>query len=201
MTEGNHQMSHAVRRALAVTAGVSLLILVAGSAQAQAAKSTKKANARPALASLISQTSRLPRQAASSAAKARLLRRARHARSVASKSPCMAVRDLTSYRKALKSTKIRPSAKGRRNRARLRQRLAALAPASVKASRKLLSDRRTRSCGGGIGVPKNKAAQTSVLRSDVNGMTVRVKLPELRFVPEEGGGKQWTKLVLPNTDS
>jgi hypothetical protein len=194
-------MTNAVRRALAVTVGASLLITIAGGGQALAAKSTKTVNARATLTSLVNKTQSLPRAAASTAAKARLLRRARHARSVASRRPCSAVRDLTSYRKALKSTRIRASARGRRNRARLRQRLAALAPASVTASRKLLSDRRTRSCGGGVTVPTIKSSRATVLRSDVNGMTVRVKLPALRFVPEDGGGKAWTKLVLPNTDS
>ncbi|MDX6679903.1 MAG: hypothetical protein QOE31_3955 [Solirubrobacteraceae bacterium] len=194
-------MPNAVRRALAVTVGASLLIAMAGGGQALAAKSTKKVNAKATLASLVNQTQSLPRAAASTAAKARLLRRARHARAVASKSPCGAVKDLTSYRKSLKSTKIRASARGKRNRERLRQRLAALAPASLKASRKLLSDKRTRSCGGGVTLPTITGAQTSVLRSDANGMSLRVKLPALGFVPEQGGGKQWTKLVLPKTDS
>jgi hypothetical protein len=194
-------MPDAVRRALAVTLGASLLLLTAGGGQALAAKSTKKANARSTLTSLVNQTKSLPRAAAPSSAKARLLRRARHARSVAAKSPCGAVKDLTSYRKTLKSTRIRGSAKGKRNRERLRQRLAALAPSSLKASRKLLSDRRTKACGGAVTIPTIPSAQTAVLRSDENGMTVRVKLPALAFVPEQGGGKAWTKLVLANTDS
>ncbi|MEY2516346.1 MAG: hypothetical protein QOJ89_3704, partial [bacterium] len=51
-------MPNAVRRALAVTVGASLLLLTA-SGQALAAKSTKKVNARPALASLVKQTQSL----------------------------------------------------------------------------------------------------------------------------------------------
>ena len=194
-------MTNAVRRAVAITVGASLLILTAGSGQALAAKSTKTANARPALASLISQTRSLPRQAASTAAKARLLRLARRARSVAPTRPCTAVRGLTSYRKTLKATKIRGSARGRANRARLRKRLAALGPSSMRASRKLLSDRRTRSCGGGIVTPTRKSVKTSVLRSDANGMKLRVDLPAVQFVEKSEGGKSWTQLVLPNTGS
>ena len=32
-------------------------------------------------------------------------------------------------------------------------------------------------------------------------MRLRVDLPALRFVDAEGGGRTWTKLVLPNTDT
>ena len=32
-------------------------------------------------------------------------------------------------------------------------------------------------------------------------MTVRVKLPEVEFVPTTGGGKTFTKIVAPNTDA
>jgi hypothetical protein len=39
------------------------------------------------------------------------------------------------------------------------------------------------------------------MSSNENGMTVHVDLPALRFVPEAGGGRPWTKLVAPNTDS
>src|SRR5262245_17698201 len=44
-------------------------------------------------------------------------------------------------------------------------------------------------------------ATTTVLRSDETGMVVRVDLPKLRLVPEEGGGRRWTRLALPNTDT
>lgn len=40
-----------------------------------------------------------------------------------------------------------------------------------------------------------------MLRSDENGMTLRVKLPQLQFVSEEGGGKTFTKLVAPGTET
>ena len=130
--EKDDLMPSAVRKASAVVAGASLLVLLALGGTAQAAKSTKTVNATSVLKSLVSQTQRLPSAAASRASKARLLRSARHARSVASRRPCSAVRDLSSYRKTLRSARIRGSAKGKRNRARLRARLAALGPASLK---------------------------------------------------------------------
>ena len=71
----------------------------------------------------------------------------------------------------------------------------------MKASRRLLSDRRTKSCGGGVVVPTATAAKPNVLSSDVNGMKLRVELPAVQFVEKSEGGKSWTKLVLPNTDA
>ena len=194
-------MPIAASRALAITAGVSLLVLLALGGQAQAAKSTKTVNARSTLTSLVNQTKSLPRLAASRTAKARLLSRARRARSVAAKTPCSAVNQLSLYRKTLKATKIRPSVRGKAARARLAKRLAALGPASNRASRKLLSDRRTRSCGGGVVPPTRKNVKTTVRSSDENGMTIGVDLPAVQFVEKIEGGKSWTKLVLPNTDS
>jgi hypothetical protein len=194
-------MPSAVRKASAVVAGASLLVLLALGGTAQAAKSTKTVNATSVLKSLVSQTQRLPSAAASRASKARLLRSARHARSVASRRPCSAVRDLSSYRKTLRSARIRGSAKGKRNRARLRARLAALGPASLTASRKLLSDRRTKGCGGGVIPSTLPAPKTTVLSSDANGISLRVELPALKFTGQTGGGKSWTELVLPNSDT
>ena len=131
----------------------------------------------------------------------KLLRRARHARRVASTNPCLAVKDLSAYRKTLRGARIRPSVKGRKLKAKLRHNLTDLGPASLQASRKLLTDKRTAKCGGGI-VPSNlKGTKTSVLASNESGMKLRVQLPALRFVATDGGGKSWTKLVLPDTDA
>ena len=128
-------MPHAISRSLVVAAALSLVVLLGAGGQALAAKSTKKANASSTLRSLVSQTQKLPSAAASATTKRRLVRAARHARSVAAKSPCTAVKDLKSYRKVLKSARIRSSARGSKNRARLRQKLAALAPASLPVAR------------------------------------------------------------------
>jgi peptidase C25-like protein len=50
--------------------------------------------------------------------------------------------------------------------------------------------------------PSNlRETQTNVLKSDQNGLTVRVRLAQLQFVPATGNGKPFTKLVAPNTDS
>jgi len=194
-------MRTAAFKALAATAGLSLLILLAVGGQAQAAKSTKTVNAKSTLTSLVNQTKNLPRLAASASAKSKLLSRARRARSVASKAPCSAVNQLSLYRKTLKAAKVRGSVKGKAARARLAKRLAALGPASNRASRKVLSDRRTRTCGGGVVAPTSKTVKTTVRSSDENGMRIGVDLPAVQFVEKIEGGKSWTKLVLPNTDS
>jgi hypothetical protein len=107
------------------------------------------------------------------------------------------VRDLSHFRRILRTIKVK---KGKRYQ-RARDRLAALGPSSLKASQKLLSDKRTKRCGGGVRPSTLANTQATVLSSDENGLSVRVQLPVLRFVPETGGGQTWTKLVAPNTDT
>ena len=192
-------MSTSFIRTLAGAAATSVLAALVLAGPAPARKATKTVNATATLNSLVNQTKSLPRSAASRSAKARLLRRARSARSTARRKPCSAVRQLSSYRETLRATRIRSSVKGSKTRARLRLRLARLGPASIKASRRLLSDRRTRSCGGGVFPSTLKRAKTTVISSDVNGMSLRVQLPALRFNAQSGGGKSWTQLVLPDS--
>jgi Peptidase family C25/Propeptide_C25 len=190
-------MPQAVPRSLATTVGLALLLLTLafGGGQALAAKSP---SAGPSLKSLVRQTNALPRTAASPAKRRALKRAAGHARRVARKRPCAAVRDLARFRRVLGRVKVR-KAKGKRRR-RATQRLAALAPASLRSSRLLLASKRTKRCGGGVGPNRRSNTKTTVLSSDENGMRVRVELPAVKFVPESGGGKTWTKLALPNTD-
>ena len=71
----------------------------------------------------------------------------------------------------------------------------------MSASRALLAKRGTRRCGGGVKPSKLESARFRILRNDANGMRLRVQLPALRFVQRTGGGRTWTKLVLPKTDS
>jgi hypothetical protein len=158
-------------------------------------------NASSVLRSLVDQTKRLPKKAAKKAAKAKLLRTARHAAKVARRRPCTAVKDLASYRRTLHATRISPTAKGAKAKRRLRHQLAALGPASLKASTKLLSDKRAKACGGGVVPSTLPHATTTVLSSDENGMSLRVQLPKLTFTAQTGGGKSWTQLTLPDTDS
>ena len=193
-------MPIAVTKVLAVTVSASLLILLALGGQAQAKKSTKTVNATATLTSLVNQTKSLPKLAASTTAKAKLLKTARKAKAVRSR-PCSALTQLSAYRKTLRATKIRPSAKGKKNKAKLRAKLAALGPAALKASRKLLSDKRAKSCGGGVIPSTLPMAKSTILSSDANGMTVRIEMPELQFAPATGGGKNWTQLVLPKSDT
>jgi hypothetical protein len=180
------------RRVLATLVASVIVSALLGGGQASAATSAKTY-----LKALVRQTSVLPPGAASKAQQRKLRRSAAHAVKVANKKPCTAVRDLSRFRRVLRGIKVR---KGKRYQ-RARDRLAALGPSSLKASQKLLADRRTRRCGGGVRPSTLSDTRTSVLSSDENGMRVRVKLPVLRFVPETGGGKNWTKLVLPDTDS
>ena len=84
---------------------------------------------------------------------------------------------------------------------RAEEKLRALGPASMDASRALLASKRTKGCGGGVRPSELEHAEVAVLRSDPNGMRLRVELPALRFVDAAGGGQLWTKLILPNTDS
>ena len=44
-------------------------------------------------------------------------------------------------------------------------------------------------------------AKSTILSSDANGMTLRMEMPELKFAPQTGGGKSWTQLVLPKSDT
>ncbi|MGH2897625.1 MAG: C25 family cysteine peptidase, partial [Solirubrobacteraceae bacterium] len=192
-------MRTALATRLALAAGLSLLLAFIVGAGAQAAVK-KPAGPAKALRDVVTQTVKLPRASVPSPRRARLLGLARHARRVAASSPCSAVRDMTSYRRVLKTTRVKA-----RVRAALRRRgLAALAQAnaaSTSASRSLLSSSRTRRCGGG-GTPSTLSeAKATVMKSDENGITLRVRLPQLQFVSEQGGGKSFTKLVAPGTET
>jgi hypothetical protein len=195
------RISPSRRRATVVVASLLVLAILGLSGQALAKKSTKTVNASATLKALVKQTRRLPAVAAPRARKALLLRTARHAARVARRRPCKAVADLTAYRRLLRGTRIRGSVKGRRLKAKLRLRLAQLAPASLKASRKLLSDKRTKRCGGGVVPSRLKAVKTTILSSDENGMHLRIQLPALTFSAQTGGGRSWTQLSLPDTDA
>jgi len=188
-------------RATATAASLLALVCLGLSGHALAKKSTKTVNASTTLTALVNQTRGLPTTAASRARKAQLLRIARRAKRVARRRPCKAVADLSSYRRLLRGTKIRRSVHGSRLKARMRLRLAQLGPTSLKASRKLLSDKRTKRCGGGVVPSRLKAAKTTVLSSDENGMRLRIQLPTLTFSAQTGGGRSWTALSLPGTDA
>jgi hypothetical protein len=184
-------MRTSTQRTLAVILGSALLLLALGGSAAVAQKQNPTA---AALKTLVSQTKALPKNAASKAKKRKLAKLARRARRVFRTKPCKAVRDLVRYRRVLLT--IRP-----KQSARARNRLARLAPTSLKASRRLLARKATARCGGGVTQNNIPAAETKVLRSDVNGMELEVQLPPLRFNPRVEDGKTWTELKLPDTDS
>jgi hypothetical protein len=179
------------RFAVAIGAGLAVLALIGGPA-ASAASSPKNS-----IRALIRQTKVLPPGAVSKVQQRKLNRAATNALRASRRQPCAAVAQLVRYRRILGTIKV----KSGRRFARARARLAALGPSSLKASQQLLGDRRTRRCGGGVRQSTLKDTKTTVMSSDENGMRVRVQLPVLRLVPETGGGKTWTKLVAPNTDS
>src|SRR4051794_287977 len=159
---------------------------MAGDAQAKTAKG--------ALKSLVKQTRNLPASAASKRQRKRLTRIAQHAGKVVKKKPCTSVNDLERYRKALGKIKVKGAG-------RAAQRLASLGPASLEASRILLSSPRTHKCGGGIKPSQADSAQVDVVSSDTDGLNLHVTLPDLNFVPEIGDGEAFTRLTLPDTDS
>jgi hypothetical protein len=181
-----------VRRLFASTVVVSIMLALAAGAPAQAASSPAST-----LKSLAKKTNALPSSVVTKKQKAKLRTAASHASKVAKKKPCSAVSDLSRFRRVLRSVKIKRGSRF----AKASAKLAALGPQSLTASQKLLADKRTKRCGGGVTPSTSNQAQTSVLKSDENGLTVRVSLPELHFVPETGGGRTWSKLVVDNTDS
>ncbi len=182
-----------------IVVGVCLLFLLPFGGVAHAAKSTKTVNATSQLNALIRHTSAISGKSVSN--RSSLLATAHRARKTARKNPCAALKSLGSYRKALHRIKLRRSVRGAKARAKLNGRLAALGAQSALLSRKLLADKRTKRCGGGVVPSTLTSARTTVLRSDVNGMRLRVQLPGLRFGAQSGGGKSWTQISLPNTQA
>ncbi|MCW2997118.1 MAG: peptidase gingipain [Solirubrobacterales bacterium] len=175
---------------------MSVVLLTAAGASPAAAAAPPKTQAA-ALRSLVTQTRAVPRAVTTKSQRRNLLRFATHARRAAIARPCVAVADLARYRRILRFVKVKPL-KARRVANR---RLAALGPASLAASRRLLASKKTKACGGGVVASTLPAARTTVLSSDENGMSIRVKLPALNFSPQTGGGKSWTQLTLPDTDA
>jgi Peptidase family C25/Propeptide_C25 len=180
-----------MNRLLAFSAGVVMLLAasLAGAAGAQTSADTQ--SAASALEQLEKQTFALPRGVPADK-RVVLTALAVEARLVAGLLPCAAVRDLNLYRLTLDSTKASPA---------VAPQLAEVGATSLTASRLLLGSPRTKGCGGGVTPSDLPATKTTVLRSDESGMSVRVDLPEVQFVPEVAGGQTWTKLVLPNTDT
>lgn len=148
-----------------------------------------------ALKVLVKQTRQLP----ASKLKRRLLVNASFAQRRAKVAPCVSVRALNRYRHILQGVHVK--AKGSKRARKRALKIASLTPVSLDASRALLRGKRTKRCGGGIAPSKVKHAKATVHSSSTKGMTVTVQLPDLHFVPKTGGGKSWTQLVLPDTDS
>jgi hypothetical protein len=195
------RMPAAPSRRLAIAAGATLVVAVlAGAGSPASAAVRKPPSAASALRSLVSQTTALPKASVATARRASLLRLARRARRSATSAPCGSVGALTGYRKTLKVTTLKRTVK-RSQRARLLARLAKLNASSTSASRSLLASKKTKRCGGGVTPSTLSETKAAVLRSDANGMIVRVGLPQLQFVSASGGGKTYTRLAAPGTES
>lgn len=190
-------MGKAVGRVLAIAISAAMLVSMAwGGAAAVSAKKKGNPTAR-ALKTLVVRTNALPRNALPRAKRLRLQGAAKHARLVAGKRPCLAVRDLSRFRRVLLGVRVK---KGK-NGAKAAGRVAALGPISLKASSSLLASKRTKRCGGGTKPSRLTSTKWKILKSDANGMKLKVQLPTLHFVPRTGGGKTWTQLILPNTEA
>jgi hypothetical protein len=183
-------------RSTAVVVTGLLVALLAAGVPAQAA-TKRKPTAASALKTLVKQTKALPRTATSRAKRNKLRLAAAHARQAGRRNPCAAVKDLKAFRRVLRGIKT----KSGKRFAKLRRRLAALQPASMTASRALLADKRTKKCGGGVAPSSVTTTETKIIRSDASGMQLHVTLPDLNFVARTGGGKTWTQLTMPDTDS
>ena len=176
---------------------MSICALVLGLVVAGAGAGSAGAKASPAgkaLKSLARQTAKLPADAAPKPKRRALLKAAKHAKRTAARKPCTAVKDLDKFRKVLSKVKVKS---GRRH-VRAAAKLAKLGPASIDASRLLLTDSRTAECGGGAQPATVTEPQATVLASDATGLTVKVDLPEAQFVPRVDGGQSWSQLTLGN---
>src|SRR4051812_16824306 len=135
----------AAPRALALLS-VLTLALVAGLDSPASAQKLKQRGADASLRILVRQTNALPSAAAPTVNRRQLRQAALAARRSAGKRPCASLGQLARYRKVLRGIRVK---KGRRQR-RTSNRLTALAPAAMNASRALLAKRKTRRCGGGV---------------------------------------------------
>jgi hypothetical protein len=182
-------------RALAVIATVGVLVLLGvGGAPALAAKAP---TAKSSLKSLVRQASSLPPAAASARKRRALKRFAIQARRSARRKPCASVKYLNLFRRVVASVPVKTKNTSKKRR-RAAQRLSALSPASVTASRLLLASKRTKRCGGGVKPPTGDNPKVKILKSNSKQLRLRVELPAVQFVAREADGKAWTQLVLPN---
>ena len=127
-------------RARVLLAALIVLLLPTLSAAPASAQKLKQPGAAKSLRALVLQTNAPPAAAAPRAKTQRLARAAKSARRSARGRPCASVRQLARYRTVLRGIRVK---KGRRSAARS-NRLAALGPAAMNASRALLAKRGTR---------------------------------------------------------
>ncbi|HEV7770577.1 MAG TPA: C25 family cysteine peptidase [Solirubrobacterales bacterium] len=190
-------MPRSVSRTLVVAMAMGLFALTIWGATAGQAAKKKGSSPASSLKVLVAKTNKLPDDALPAAKLKGLERAATHARLVAGKSPCGAVKDLNRYRRILLGVKVKKGKKGRKAAAKL----AALGPASLKASSTLLASKATKRCGGGTKPSRLGATKTKILSSDLNGMKLEVQLPAVQFVAKADGGQTWSQLMLPDTEA
>ena len=187
-------------RALGLAVVTLSMAAVSTPATAAPSKPPKAPSAASSLSTLVRQTSAIPKGAIPVSKRSALLRSARKAQSSRSRAACTSVSELNAFRRTLAKTTVSRSLKGSKKSSAAKK-VAIVGPTSMTATRALLRTPATKACGGGATTPTVATSTATVLQEDLNGMTVRVQLPELRFVPETGGGKQWTRLALPDTEA
>ncbi len=183
-------------RALAILAASLLVCGLWSSAAGIAANSKGNAVTAP-LRTLVAKTDALPANALPKGKRLGLEKTAADARVWAGKRPCKAIRDLAHFRRILLGVKVRRGRKGTKRGVRI----ATLAPLSLRATSGLLASKRTKACGGGTKPSRRHTTEVKILRSDANGLKLKVQLAQLRFVPKTGGGRTWTQLTLTGTEA
>ncbi|MDO9353230.1 MAG: C25 family cysteine peptidase [Solirubrobacteraceae bacterium] len=163
-------------------------------------KAPKAPSAASALNTLVRQTSAIPASSVGKKKRAALVSSARKAQRTRSTNACRSVAELGVYRRALAKTTVSPALKGKA-KSSAGKKLALLGPSSISATTALLRSPKTKSCGGGKSASTVTTATPTILSQDADGMKLRVQLPELQFVPESAGGKQWTRLAVGDTES
>ena len=184
-------------RTAAKTLAVALCFSVLALAGGGSASAQKQPSISSALKTLVKQTSKVPRTIGTTSQRRRLRSTAAQARRLSKKKPCDALKVLARYRRLVLRVKVKSGKKYAAGNLRL----AGLTPASLIASERLLASKATRKCGGNIKPSALPETQTTVSESTTDGMKLTVQLPDLQFVPKTGGGKTWTQLMLPKTDT
>lgn len=190
-------MSAAMRRsgrarsaAICVTLALAALAATPGTAGASPASEVRQAFAR-----LIDDTSAL---AGDAKARRALLRAASRARAASRRTPCRARSLMRRYSRLLNRVKRRPPPSGPLGKRRKRPEVSTrgtLEADVLAVQAALLSHPRARRCGGAPRAPVSQPT-AQLLSSDERGLTMRLQLPQARFVTRRFAGRDWTQMAM-----